>query len=165
MKNAILRAKSELAETWSNKRSWLMWRLARCWNNRATELIYLGRAMSQHIVLQDRKIGHWGVDHRAKRTFAILGRNDVASPCDLLEERSSLHFTYGFIYGKWHTVPWDNRIENDVRVGEFFVHAIKGFDELQTLMLLNWKWWHQIKTKATLNFHARCPRPSATNDI
>jgi len=44
--------------------------------------------------------------------------------------RLLLHAAYGAVHGEKHAVARDNRVVDDVRVGELFVHHDECLDEL-----------------------------------
>jgi len=82
------------------------------------------------VISQDRKIGNRSVDHRGKRTLAVLCNDDIATPCNGLSKRPPLNLSDALVDGKGHPVTRNDGIENDVRLRKLLVHSIKRLDKM-----------------------------------
>ena len=90
--------------------------------------------MGEEVIFEYRKVRHGCVDHGRERIIAILCNHEIASPGRLLSEVSALYLANAFVDRELHAVPRYGGIEDNVRVREFFIHAVQGFDELRQFM-------------------------------
>ena len=86
-------------------------------------------------VLEDGKVRHGSVDHLREAVVGELGRDKVPAPELLLGQSPTLvhlllDITHGAVHGEGHAIPRDDRIVNDVRICELFVHHVERLNEL-----------------------------------
>jgi len=90
----------------------------------------LRRAVCQEIVLKDGKVRHRGIHQGGKRVIAVFGNDNITSPRSVFSERVCLYITDAFVDGERHTIPRNDGIKDDVRIGKFAIHIVECFDEL-----------------------------------
>ena len=93
------------------------------------------RGMSAKEVLEDGKVRHGSVDHLREAVVGELGRDKVPAPELLLGQSPTLvhlllDVTHGAVHGEGHAIPRDDRIVDDVRICELFVHHVERLNEL-----------------------------------
>ena len=93
------------------------------------------RGVGAKKVLEDGKVRHGSVDHLREAVVGELGRNKIPAPELLLGQTPTLvhlllDVTHGAVHGEGHAIPRDDRIVDDVRICEFFVHHVERLNEL-----------------------------------
>ena len=93
------------------------------------------RGVSAKEVFEDGEVRHGSVYHLREVVVGELGRDEVPAPELLLGHATTLvhlllDVAHGAVHGEGHTIARDDRIVDDVRVGELFVHHVERLDEL-----------------------------------
>lgn len=117
--------------------------------------------MRHEVVLHDGVVGHGSVDQAGEGIPRVLANDNVSPPGHFLSERGALEIANAFIDWERHTVPRNGGIEHHVWTGEFFVHAVKRFDELGYRRESRNTWISRTEIWRTWHFHARGPYFSA----
>jgi len=93
------------------------------------------RGVSAKEVFEDGEVRHGSVDHLREVVVGELGRDKVSAPELLLGQATTLvhlllDVAHGAVHGEGHTIARDDRIVDDVRICELFVHHFERLNEL-----------------------------------
>ena len=87
--------------------------------------------MSREVVLQDRKVRHRDAGHGRILGIPVFHHDEIASPRLWLLEQPALHITHELIDRERHSIAGDNRVEDDVGIGEPSGHAVQRLEQLR----------------------------------
>jgi hypothetical protein len=93
------------------------------------------RGVSAKEVLEDGEVCHGSIDHLRESVVSELGRDKVPAPELLLGQAPTLvhlllDVAHGAVHREGHAIARDDRIVDDVRVGELFVHHVECLNKL-----------------------------------